>query len=82
MNIEAALAALRDAGATQVVVTFALAPTSPAPAPPPTHPEPEPTPAARAAVEEALAEDPLYRSTSSRPVRVSRAAEEDDDGLD
>jgi hypothetical protein len=77
VSIEAALAALRDAGATQVVVTFALVPAAPsAPAPLPAPPEPEPT-LTEEPDDETLAEDPLFRSTSVRPRRPRHAEEPD-----
>lgn len=66
--IEAALAALRAAGATRVVITFDLG----TPAPVASAPEPEPTaePASmRAAREAAEDADPTFRSTTARVVK-------------
>lgn len=82
-TVEEALVALKMAGARRVTVVFDLAGSPSLPSSDPdAPPEPSTAPATRSAVAEALADDPLYRSTSSRPVRVDRAAEEDDDGLD
>lgn len=81
-TVEEALAVLKMAGARRVTVVFDLAGSPSLPSSDPDPPEPPTALATRTAVDEALADDPLYRSTSSRPVRVGRSAEEDDDGLD